>query len=95
MTSSRRRVLSLVAALLAVVVGPDISDVLAAPITSITDLANFRETIGLNDLGLFQGELDSFGAQVVPNGLTGTRIFATQGAVRIPAASGPHLLATA
>lgn len=56
----------------------------ALAITSITDLANLRETFGVNSLGFFQGSVDSFGAQVVPNGLDGTRIFATQDGVRFP-----------
>jgi hypothetical protein len=60
----------------------------AASITSITDLNNFRDTRSLNDVGISQGDSNQFGAQVVPNGVAGTRLFATQGAVRVPAAIG-------
>jgi hypothetical protein len=56
-----------------------------APITSITDLNNFRDTRSLNDVGNPQGDVDQFGAQVVPNAAAGTRIVATQDGVRVPA----------
>jgi hypothetical protein len=56
----------------------------ATPITSITDLNNFRDTRSINDVGLGQGDTDQYGAQVVPNDAAGTRVFATQGSVRIP-----------
>jgi hypothetical protein len=59
--------------------------VLAAPITSITDLNNFRNTQGINDVGNPQGDVFQYGANVVPNGDAGTRIFAVQGSTRVPA----------
>jgi hypothetical protein len=55
------------------------------PITSITDLQNFRDTRSLNDVGLGQGDRIVYGANVVPNGSAGTMIAATQGAFRNPA----------
>jgi len=54
------------------------------PITSITDLHNFRDTRSLNDVGMGQGDRISYGANVVPNGAAGTRIAATQGPFRNP-----------
>src|SRR5262249_51760648 len=57
----------------------------ADPITSITDLNNFRDTRGLNDVNIEQGDVFQFGAQVVPNGFTSsTRISAVQGNVHVP-----------
>ncbi|HJQ65496.1 MAG TPA: PEP-CTERM sorting domain-containing protein [Gemmatimonadales bacterium] len=74
---------------LAMLAGSAASDMaVAAPITSITDLNNFRDTRGLNDVGQTQGDVNQFGAQVVPNGVAGTRVFAVQGGVRVPAAAG-------
>lgn len=85
MNSWRRVLLALVAGSLLMPVGP----VLGAPITSITDLNNFRDTRSLNDIGATQGDTNQFGAEVVPNGFTSTtRIFATQGGFRDPAAAG-------
>lgn len=57
----------------------------AAPITSITDLNNFRDTRSVNDVGITQGDTNQYGAQVVPNDAAGTRVFATQGGIRVPA----------
>ena len=54
------------------------------PITSITDLNNFRDTRSLNDVGSGQGDRIAYGAQVVPNGDAGTMIAATQGTFRVP-----------
>lgn len=74
---------------LALLAGPAATDIaVAAPIASITDLNNFRDTRGLNDVGQTQGDVNQFGAQVVPNGLAGTRMFAVQDGVRIPATAG-------
>ena len=55
------------------------------PITSITDLHNYRDTRSLNDVGMGQGNRNAYGAQVVPNAEAGTMIAATQGALRNPA----------
>ena len=55
------------------------------PITSITDLQNFRDTRSLNDVGYPQGDRIVYGANVVPNGAAGTRIAATQDTFRNPA----------
>lgn len=52
----------------------------AMPITSIDHLNNFRDTRGLNDVGIAQGDSIQFGADVVPNGLQGTTMSAVQGA---------------
>ncbi len=60
------------------------SPVIAAPITSVTDLANFRETRGVNNVGFGSGDFNAFGAEVVPNGAAGTRFFALQNGVRVP-----------
>jgi len=49
------------------------------PITSITLLNNLRDTRGLNDVGIAQGDRILFGADVVPNGFQGTTIAAVQG----------------
>jgi hypothetical protein len=57
----------------------------AAPITSITDLNHFRDTRSVNDVGIPQGDALQYGAQVIPNDAAGTRMFAIQGAVRVPA----------
>ena len=54
------------------------------PITSITDLSNYRETGGLNNVGIPKGDRIAFNALVVPNGDAGTKIAATQGAFRDP-----------
>jgi len=62
-----------------------IAPVVATPITSISDLNNFRDTRSANDVGITQGDSNQYGAQVVPNDSAGTRIFATQGTVRVPA----------
>jgi hypothetical protein len=58
--------------------------VFAAPITSITDLNNFRNSQSTNDVGIQQGDVFQFGANVVPNGDAGTRVFAVQGSSRVP-----------
>jgi len=58
------------------------------PITSITDLNNFRDTRSLNDVGMGQGDRNQFGAQVVPNAAAGTMMAATQGSFRIPPTTG-------
>lgn len=55
------------------------------PITSITDLNNFRDTRGLNDVDMGQGDRIQYGAQVVPNDAAGTQMAATQGSFRKPA----------
>lgn len=55
------------------------------PITSITDLQNYRDTRSLNDVGVGQGDRIAYGANVVPNGAAGTMIAATQGTFRNPA----------
>lgn len=52
----------------------------ALPFTSIDHLNNFRDTRGLNDVGIGQGDSIQFGADVVPNGLQGTTMSAVQGA---------------
>jgi hypothetical protein len=49
----------------------------SAPITSITSLNNFRDTRGVNDVGIGQGDLNQFGADVIP--ALGTTITAVQG----------------
>ena len=86
MTPTRCRVLILVAASAAVLGGVDIPEARGAPITSITDLNNFRDTRSLNDIGATQGDVLQFGAEVVPNGFTSTtRISAVQGSVHVPA----------
>jgi hypothetical protein len=54
------------------------------PITSITDLNNFRDTRSLNDVGLGQGDRIQYGAEVVPNDAAGTMMAATQGTFRKP-----------
>lgn len=54
------------------------------PITSITDLNNFRDTRSLNDVGMGQGDRIQFGANVVPNEAAGTTMAATQNGVRVP-----------
>jgi hypothetical protein len=54
------------------------------PITSITDLNNFRDTRSLNDVGIIQGDVIQYGAQVVPNDAAGTKMAATQGTFRNP-----------
>src|ERR1700730_3222652 len=56
----------------------------AMPITTIDHLNNFRDTRGLNDVGLGQGDSIQFGADVVPNGLQGTTMSAVQGASVLP-----------
>jgi hypothetical protein len=53
------------------------------PITSITRLNNFRDTRGLNDVGVAQGDRIQFGADVVPK--AGTTIAAVQGNVALGA----------
>jgi hypothetical protein len=40
----------------------------AAPITSITQLNNFRDTRGLNDVGIGRGDFNQFGADRAPHG---------------------------
>ncbi len=85
MTAFRRRVLVLMAVLGGVLGGLDILPVHGAPITSITDLNNFRDTRSLNDIGAQQGDVLQFGAEVFPNGFTSTtRISAVQGGVHVP-----------
>jgi Fibronectin type III domain len=54
------------------------------PITSITDLNNFRDTRSLNDVGILQGDTIQYGANVVPNDAAGTQMAATQGTFRNP-----------
>lgn len=57
----------------------------AAPITTITDLSNFRDTRSLNDVGFLQGDVVQFGASnVIPNGAQGTTMSAIQGATSLP-----------
>lgn len=83
-TTSRILLLSMVG-LLCLLLG-SLDPVLGAPITSITDLNNFRDTRSLNDIGVTQGDTNQFGAEVVPNGFTSnTSIVATQGSFRAPA----------
>jgi hypothetical protein len=52
-------------------------EVFATPVTSISGLNNFRDTRSLNDVGIGQGDLNQFGADVVP--ALGTTIAAVQG----------------
>jgi hypothetical protein len=76
-----RAVLSLAAA--AVTTYATLSVGYGLPITSITRLNNFRDTRGLNDVGIAQGDRIQFGADVVPN--QGTTIAAVQGNVSLGA----------
>ena len=79
------RVAVLIMALFAIV-GSATEAVLAAPITSISDLNDFRDTRSQNDIGALQGDVFQFGAEVVPNGFTSnTRISAVQGSLHVPA----------
>lgn len=49
----------------------------STPITSITNLNNFRDTRSANDVGIAQGDVNQFGADIVP--AAGTTISALQG----------------
>jgi hypothetical protein len=61
----------------------------ALPITSITQLNNFRDTRGLNDVGIGQGDVDQFGADLVPPTAT-TAITGVQGGFTVgPRPCGP------
>jgi hypothetical protein len=62
-----------------------ISATQADPITAITNLNNFRDTRGLNDVGIGQGDLIQFGANVVPNGTAGTTMQPAQGTTTLSA----------
>jgi hypothetical protein len=55
----------------------DLSATYGTPITNITGLNNFRDTRGLNDVGIGQGDLNQLGADLVP--ALGTTITAVQG----------------
>ncbi|HKX05938.1 MAG TPA: PEP-CTERM sorting domain-containing protein [Methylomirabilota bacterium] len=61
----------------------------AAPITSITQLNNFRDTRGLNDVGIGQGDFNQFGADLVPPTAT-TTVTGVQGGFTVgPRPCGP------
>jgi hypothetical protein len=62
---------------LVLLIAADLPGAYSAPITSITNLNNFRDTRGLNDVGIGQGDLNQFGADVIP--ALGTTISAVQG----------------
>jgi hypothetical protein len=51
----------------------------ATPITLIDHLNNFRDTRGVNDVGVPPGDAIQFGADVTPGGLQGTTLGAVQG----------------
>lgn len=77
------RALALVVALIVPVAFASI--IHGTPITEITRLNNLRETRGLNDVGIAQGDRILFGASVVPNGFQGTTMAAVQGNVTLGA----------
>ncbi len=61
----------------------------ASPITSITQLNNFRDTRGLNDVGIGQGDFNQFGADLAPPTAT-TTIMGVQGGFTVgPRPCGP------
>jgi hypothetical protein len=61
----------------------------AMPITGITGLNNFRDTRGLNDVGVLQGDVNQFGAELVPPTAT-TTISGVQGGFTVgPNPCGP------
>src|SRR4026208_914530 len=51
----------------------------ATPLTLIAHLNNFRDTRGVNDVGVPPGDAIQFGADVTPGGLQGTTLGAVQG----------------
>jgi hypothetical protein len=54
-----------------------VSSALSASITVIGNVNNFRDTRSLNDVGIGQGDVNQFGAGVIPS--LGTTILGTQG----------------
>lgn len=74
----RRALVAVSAAVLALIMG-SFDTVHGAQITLIDHLNNFRDTRGLNDVGIGQGDVIQFGADVTPGGLQGTSMSAVQG----------------
>ncbi len=62
---------------IALLISTDLPTAHGAPITNITNLNNFRDFRGANDVGIASGDVNQFGADVVP--ALGTTIAAVQG----------------
>jgi len=85
----RRPIVLVLVAALGIIVDPRSDAILAAPITSITHLNNFRDTRSLNDVGIGQGDFDQFGADLVPPTIS-TTITGVQGGFTVgPRPCGP------
>lgn len=75
--SSWCRTVVVIAFLATTALAIDVSSALSASITVIGNVNNFRDTRSLNDVGIGQGDVNQFGAGVIPS--LGTTILGTQG----------------